>query len=75
MYTFRNRNGEVSLFCGEREIISGITPWFNTRKNPDDLRGTEDRIFLTLTDSDSTRATYRDKEGACRLTLSVEDDG
>ena len=40
MYTFRNRNGEVSLFCGEREIISGITPWFNTRKNPSDLLGT-----------------------------------
>ena len=75
MYTFRNRNGEVSLFCGEREIISGITPWFNTRKNPSDLLGTEDRIFLTLTDSDGTRISYRDKEGACRLTLSVEDDG
>lgn len=75
MYTFRNRNGEVSLFCGEREIISGITPWFNTRKNPSDLLGTEDRIFLTLTDSDGIRISYRDKEGACQLTLSVEDDG
>lgn len=75
MYTFRIDNGLASLYCEDRKIISSITPWFNTRKNPDKLLETEDRIFLTLTDFDGNSLFYRDAENCCRLTLSVEDNG
>ena len=72
MYSFKENDG-LSLFYGDREIMTGITPWVNTRLKPFEMN-VDDYIFAVVKELSSDSATFVSENGAYSVTVKLTQD-
>lgn len=73
MYSFKITNG-VSLFCNGKEIMSGITPWVNTRLRPWEALTCKDYLYMTVTECNGDSVSFVSENRAANITLTVKEE-
>ena len=72
MFGFQNGENGVSLYAGKMPVLTGITPWYNSRLIP--WEDKNDLIVLSLTECNEKTASFTDETGKLSLVLSLKED-